>query len=141
MRGLHGEDRFLAVFVFGKENVAEILKIAIARLGHDIGVFHHLLHIFRLDEAETIALLVAVAPGDCEIALCEISGSCHLVGSASAVGDLHGKSLVGKLKLIDDLPEQLLIRKLVVAHLLMGAVFKHGLVDPGNRRNIVRSLK
>ena len=128
-RVLHGKHALLRILVFGQENVAVVLQIAVLRVLHVVGVFEHLLHVLRIDVAHAVGGLVAVAPGHRQIALGQIGRSGNLVG-ATAFALLCGQHVVGELEVVDDFLHQLLVGELVVARLLLGVVFIDFLVDP-----------
>ena len=73
--------------------------------------------------------LVTVAPSKGEVAFCKIGGSGDLVG-ASALVPLLWQMVEGKLKVVDDFPEELLVCVLRVRGLLRGPVFIDLLIYP-----------
>ena len=79
--------------------------------------------------AHAVGSLVAVAPGQGEIALGQVSGGGNLVG-ASALALLLGQIIVGKLKVVDDFAEELFVGVLCVGGLLRGLVLIDLLVNP-----------
>ena len=81
--------------------------------------------------AYTVGCLITVTPSESEVALCEITCSSNLVDTSSILL-LCGKNIVGNLEVVDNLLEELLIGKLVVAGLLLCIVLIHFLVDPRN---------
>ena len=81
--------------------------------------------------ANTVGCLITVAPSESEVALCKITCGSNLVDT-STVFLLCWKHVVCHLEVVDNLLEELLVGKLVVAGLLLCIVLIHLLVDPRN---------
>ena len=132
LRCLNGKHGFLAVLVFGQEYVAEVLEITVSGVFDNLGIFHHFLHILPVDEADAVGGLVTVAPRNGEIAFCQISCCSYFVGTSSAILHFKRQTVVSLFEFLNHFAHQFLVCELVVANLLMRALFEHSLVNPGH---------
>ena len=128
---LHGEDALLRVLVLGEEDVAEVLEVAILGLLYHSSILDDFLYVLLVDVADAGIGLIAVAPGQGQIALGEVGSSGDLVG-ASALALCSRQHVVGKLEVGNDLLHQFLVGELVIRRLLLGVVLIDFLVDPGH---------
>ena len=133
---LDGEDALLGILVLRKENVTEVLEIAILGVLHVLRVGKHLLHVLRIDMAHAGIGLITVTPGHGQIALRQISGGGDLVGTA-AFGLHGGKVVVGELEIGHNLLHQFFMGESVVGRLLLGMVLIDFFVHP---RNLIPEL-
>ena len=114
---LHGKDALLRVGIVLQEDVSVGVEIAVVGVLHHLGVLQHLLYLLLVNVVIAGGGLVAVAVGPVEIALGQIGGSSHLVGTAGVqlaglVGFDVGQMLVGKLEVVDDVLHDGVVRAL-----------------------------
>ena len=78
----------------------------------------------------TCSCLIAITISAGEVALGKVRSSGDLVGTTHLI--LGRQHIVGKLEVIDDLLEELVVSELVVAYLLVSHLLGHCLIDPRN---------